>query len=56
MATVLCMKWGRRYDPDYVNKLYNMVRRNLTRAHRFLCLTDEPQGFARRSYAGLCRS
>ena len=44
MATVLCMKWGRRYGPDYVNTLYNMVRRNLTRAHRFLCLTDEPQG------------
>ncbi len=44
MATVLCMKWGRRYGPDYVNTLYSMVQRNLTRAHRFLCLTDEPHG------------
>jgi hypothetical protein len=41
MATVLCMKWGRRYGSDYVNTLYNMVRRNLTVPHRFVCVTDE---------------
>ncbi len=44
MATVLCMKWGRRYGSNYVNTLYSMVRRNLTLAHRFICLTDHPQG------------
>ncbi len=29
--TVICMKWGTRYGPDYVNRLYSMVMRN-TRA------------------------
>jgi hypothetical protein len=41
MATVLCMKWGRRYGSNYVNTLYSMVQRNLTLAHRFICLTDD---------------
>jgi hypothetical protein len=44
VATVLCMKWGWRYGPDYVDKLYGMVRRHLRRPHRFVCLTDEPDG------------
>jgi hypothetical protein len=44
MATVLCMKWGSRYGSDYVNRLYSMVRRNLTLSHRFICLTDDAQG------------
>jgi hypothetical protein len=43
MATVLCMKWGSRYGSDYVNRLYSMVRRNLTLSHRFICLTDDAQ-------------
>ena len=28
-VTVLCMKWGAKYGPDYVNRLYAMVARNL---------------------------
>jgi hypothetical protein len=44
MATVLCMKWGRRYGANYVNTLYSMVERNLTLPHRFICLTDDAQG------------
>ena len=44
MATVLCMKWGRRYGPDYVNTLYSMLRRHLAAPHRLVCLTDEPAG------------
>src|SRR5262249_46208506 len=23
--TVICMKWGTRYGPDYVNRLYSMI-------------------------------
>ncbi|HZZ88966.1 MAG TPA: glycosyltransferase [Caulobacteraceae bacterium] len=41
-VTVLCMKWGAKYGPDYVNRLYGMVARNLARPFRFLCLTDDP--------------
>jgi hypothetical protein len=41
---VLCMKWGTKYGPEYVNRLYAMVRRNLTGDFRFVCLTDDASG------------
>jgi len=43
-ATVLCMKWGAKYGPEYVNRLYAMVARNLARPFRLVCLTDDPAG------------
>jgi hypothetical protein len=39
------MKWGTKYGPEYVNRLYNMVRRHLTGDFRFVCLTDNREGF-----------
>ena len=44
MATVLCMKWGTKYGPEYVNRLHSMVQRHLTIPHRFVCLTDNKDG------------
>lgn len=41
---ILCMKWGTKYGPEYVNKLYGMVSRNLKRPFRFVCLTDNKEG------------
>ena len=41
---ILCMKWGTKYGPEYVNRLYAMVRRNLTGDFRFVCLTDDGSG------------
>lgn len=41
---ILCMKWGNKYGPEYVNRLYNMVRRNLTLPFTFVCLTDNTNG------------
>ncbi|RZI92081.1 MAG: glycosyltransferase, partial [Rubrivivax sp.] len=41
---VICMKWGTKYGPEYVNRLYAMVRRHLTGDFRFVCLTDDPAG------------
>lgn len=41
---VLCMKWGTKYGPEYVNRLYGMVRRHLEGEFRFVCLTDDDQG------------
>jgi len=38
------MKWGNLYDHIYVNKLYNMVKRNVSGEIRFVCLTDDPKG------------
>ncbi|MFN3494899.1 MAG: glycosyltransferase, partial [Hydrogenophaga sp.] len=43
-VNVLCIKWGKKYGPEYVNKLHNMVRRNLKRPFRFVCLTDDTHG------------
>jgi len=44
MANVLCMKWGIKYGPEYVNRLASMVRRHLKMPHRFICMTDDPTG------------
>lgn len=38
--TVLCIKWGIKYDHDYVNRLYGSVCRHLNGPFRFVCLTD----------------
>lgn len=44
MTNVICMKWGRKYGPEYVNILRRMVARNLSRPHRFVCFTDDTAG------------
>jgi hypothetical protein len=44
--TVICMRWGDRYGPDYVERLYSMVRRHTSRELRFVCFTDRPERFA----------
>jgi hypothetical protein len=41
---VLCLKHGTKYSADYVNKLYNMVKRNCTLDYDFVCLTDDTNG------------
>ena len=44
LRNVICMKWGDKYGPEYVNRLYAMVRRHLTGDFRMVCLTDDPHG------------
>ncbi len=41
-AQIVCMKWGTKFGPEYVNRLYAMSRRNLSRPLRFVCFTDDP--------------
>jgi hypothetical protein len=41
---ILCMKWGTKYGPEYVNRLYAMARQHLSGDFRFICLTDDAQG------------
>ncbi len=43
-VNVICMKWGNKYSPEYVNKLYHMVKRNLSKKFRFVCFTDDKDG------------
>lgn len=41
---VVCLKYGTKYDASYVNKLYDMVTRNLTIDHEFVCFTEDTNG------------
>jgi hypothetical protein len=41
---VVCLKYGNKYSAEYVNKLYNMVKRNLTLDHEFVCFTEDATG------------
>ena len=41
---IICMKWGDKYGPEYVNRLYNMVSRHLTLDFQMVCLTDDSSG------------
>lgn len=41
---VICMKWGTKYGAEYVNRLYNMVKRHLTLDFQMVCLTDDSTG------------
>lgn len=38
------IKWGRHFGPDYVNVLHHHVSRNVSRKHRFICVTDDGTG------------
>ncbi|QQA44044.1 glycosyl transferase [Pelagovum pacificum] len=42
--TVACIKWGTLFGPEYVNRLYSGVRRNLSAPVRFLCMTEHAEG------------
>ena len=43
-VNILTLKWGSRYGPHFVNRLYEGVRANLGRPFRFHCLTDDEAG------------
>jgi len=44
MINVICSLWGTKYTVDYVNKLYNNVKRNLHIPFTFFCQTDITDG------------
>ena len=41
---VVCLKHGKKYGPEYVNTLANMVQRNCTLDYEFVCYTEDPIG------------
>ncbi|AUC51754.1 glycosyl transferase [Sagittula sp. P11] len=43
-ANIMCIKWGTLFGPEYVNRLYSGVRRNMTRPVRFFCMTEHAEG------------
>jgi len=44
MQTIICMKWGTRYGPEFVNRLYNAIQRNTQRKTQLVCFTDDETG------------
>lgn len=41
MINIVCLKWGNRYGPEYVNRLYAAVCRNTSLPFKFHCFTDD---------------
>lgn len=48
MLAVVCFRWNgnREYRPEYVNALARGYKRHLSMPHRFICVTDELEGFS----------
>lgn len=44
VANIVCIKWGDKYPPYFVDRLYYGVRRFMTRKFRFICFTENPAG------------
>jgi len=43
-AQFVCVKWGTKYPANYVNRLYNMISRQMSSSFTLYCLTDDPEG------------
>jgi hypothetical protein len=43
-VNIVTIKWGTLYGPEYANRLYAAVKRNLSKPHQFVCFTDNPEG------------
>ena len=43
-ANIICIKWGNLFGPEYVNRLYSGVRRNIKLDVRFFCMTEHITG------------
>jgi hypothetical protein len=41
---IICLKYGTKYGPEYVNVLRRMVKRFCTVPYRFVCFTDNKYG------------
>lgn len=40
-TTILCVRFGNKYGREYVERLRNMVSRNMLIPYQFVCLTDD---------------
>lgn len=47
MINIVCLKWGDKYGPEYVNRLYAAVERNVTKRFKFWCFTEDSTGLHR---------
>jgi len=41
MVNFVCLKWGTKYDAEYVNRLYTMLKRNCREEFTLYCCTED---------------
>ena len=41
LQTIICMKWGVRYNYNYVNNLYDSIKRHTNKKTQLICFTDD---------------
>lgn len=41
MIDIVCLKWGTKFGPEYVNNLYSGIKRNTTVPFKFHCFTED---------------
>jgi hypothetical protein len=41
---IICINWGVKYGPVFINRLYSMVARNITPPFRLVCFSDDFSG------------
>lgn len=42
--TIVCMKWGVKYGPDYANRLFRMLEHWMRGPFELICFTDDSTG------------
>lgn len=47
MNNVVCVKFGTKYSADFVNKLYNDIKRLTKSEFKFFCYTDDAEGIGK---------
>ena len=40
-VNAVCVNWGTKYSPAYVDRLYHMIKKNTSRDFKMYCLTEE---------------
>lgn len=43
MINFVCLKWGKKYSAEFVNKLYGMLKRNIKKPFKLYCVTEDPK-------------
>ena len=46
MVNFVCLKWGTKYDAEYVNRMYVMLKRNCKEQFTLYCCTEDPSGIS----------
>jgi hypothetical protein len=41
---LVCVKWGDKFSPEHVNRLYRMAKKNISLPFNFYCWTEDPTG------------